>query len=363
MSTIALADSDSGADADRRTKFAGGGFVGLLWLTWRQHRWTLVGAVVVAAVLTAWMAYLAADMTSLYHQCHNKSCQEGTSQYAALNGAFGPIKVTSYLLGAVEFLPLIGGLFLGIPLLAREHEQRTIVLAWSQDVSPARWLWTKLALLGAVVAALTAVVSAEADHLAHVRSTVDDSSMFNGLAFLVSGMVPLALGVSWFAVGVALGAATRRTLPAAAAALAAFIALFAVVQWRYPYFMKPLHHFSTIQVGPLVKAGMGPTRISHNALIVDPGGRFDIGSHANGIYDASGHPMSATALSKICPIDSAPDFLPCAAQHHLQTMSTYQPGSRIPDFHLILIGGYLGIGALALLAAWLLVRRTSLSIG
>lgn len=29
-----------------------GGFFGLLWLTWRQHRWTILGALIIAAVLT-----------------------------------------------------------------------------------------------------------------------------------------------------------------------------------------------------------------------------------------------------------------------------------------------------------------------
>jgi hypothetical protein len=41
----------------------------------------------------------------------------------------------------------------------------------------------------------------------------------------------------------------------------------------------------------------------------------------------------------------------------------YQPSSRIPDFHLILIGGYLGLGAIAVAVVWWLVRRTSLSAG
>jgi hypothetical protein len=34
-----------------------------------------------------------------------------------------------------------------------------------------------------------------------------------------------------------------------------------------------------------------------------------------------------------------------------------------PDFHLILIGGYLGLGAIAAAILWWLVRRTSLSAG
>jgi hypothetical protein len=55
---------------------------------------------------------------------------------------------------------------------------------------------------------------------------------------------------------------------------------------------------------------------------------------------------------------------PCPApQRHLTTLLRYQPGSRIPDFHLILIGGYLGLGAVAAALLWWLVRRTSLSAG
>jgi len=41
----------------------------------------------------------------------------------------------------------------------------------------------------------------------------------------------------------------------------------------------------------------------------------------------------------------------------------YQPGSRIPDFHLILACGYFGLGAITVAAVWWLVRRTSLSAG
>jgi ABC-type multidrug transport system permease subunit len=49
-------------------------------------------------------------------------------------------------------------------------------------------------------------------------------------------------------------------------------------------------------------------------------------------------------------------------QRHLMTLLRYQTGSRIPDFHLILIG-YLGLGAVAAVILWWLVRRTSLSAG
>ena len=54
---------------------------------------------------------------------------------------------------------------------------------------------------------------------------------------------------------------------------------------------------------------------------------------------------------------------PCYFNHHLQLHLEYQPGSRIPDIHLIVATGYLGLTAVALAAVWLIVRRTNLSAG
>ena len=101
-------------------------------------------------------------MTTINDECGNTACPGGSPHAASLAGAFG--------LSALSRLPdhhrharaAAGRVFLGIPLLAREHEQRTLLLAWSQDITPQRWLWTKLALLGALTAAVGAPVSAAA---------------------------------------------------------------------------------------------------------------------------------------------------------------------------------------------------------
>ncbi|MEE4545101.1 hypothetical protein V2S66_24425 [Streptomyces sp. V4-01] len=346
------------AGGDSTTTGQGGGLAGLLWLTWRQHRWALAGSVLLAAALTGWIAYLAADMTALHHQCHDLPCASGSTQEAALTAPFGPLRVANDLLQVVEFLPLLVGMFLGVPLLAREHEQRTLLLAWSQDVSPARWLWTKLALIGTVVAVLTAALAAVCDHLAHVMADVSEGGLFDGSMFLDSGMLPLALGVAWFAVGVALGAGIRRVLPAVVGAVAGYAALLAVVEWRYPTFETPVSRFRPI--APLGDAGpIG----SVNDLKIKGGFRIGPGEVQN-LYDSSGHAVDYTRLKGLCSTDLGPDtLLPCLSRHHMQTFVKFQPADRIPQFHLILACGYLGIGALALAAVWLIVRGTSLSAG
>ncbi|MFI0938234.1 hypothetical protein [Streptomyces sp. NPDC021020] len=340
-----------------------GEFSGLLWLTWRQHRWALLCAVGLTVVLTGWLAWLGHEMTVYLHQCHDRPCLPGTPQDAALSSETGPFRVADHLLQFVEYEPLLIAVFLGVPLLAREHEQRTLLLAWSQDVSPQRWLWTKTALLGGCTALCTAAISLAADRVARVMSDVSGGGLFDGDTFLDSGMLPLALGVAMFAVGVALGAVIRRVLPAAMAAVAGFVGLFVLVGYRYPYLMTPVSRFRAIGDGTSDPGPVG----GPNALKVS-GGITLSPDRVGNLYDAAGRPLDAAGLRRMCPFtvpdDFAPDrLLPCMTRHHLMTRLVYQPADRIGSFHAILASGYAGLGVLALAAVWLSVRRTSLTAG
>jgi hypothetical protein len=348
MST--LTDSKHPAFAANPGRSRGGArLTDLVWLTWRQHRAVIIAGLTLAAVLTGAILVLAARITTINHECGNTACPGGSAQAASLTGAFGLSELSNYLSIVVLFLPLLAGAFIGIPLLAREHEQRTLLLAWSQDITPQRWLWTKLALLGALTAAVGAAVSAAAGRLADVLGIATGHSLFYGNAFLVTGMVPLAQSVVWFIAGVALGAAYRRTLPAIFTGLVAYVGLYFLVQWWYPTFMTPL----TV-LAPITSDGQSITaRLGTNVLAIDQ----------NGIYNPSGHPVSQ--LQALCPSGpgSASTSNQCLAEHHFTTLLSYQPGTRIPDFHLILIGGYLGLGLIAAATVWWLVRRTSISAG
>lgn len=345
MSTLTHTDHSAPAENPDRNR-GGARLIDLVWLTWRQHRAVIIAGLTLAAVVIGAILYLAARITTINQECGNTVCPSGSAQAASLAGAFGLSELSAYLTIVVMFLPLLAGVFLGVPLLAREHEQRTLLLAWSQDITPQRWLWTKFALLGALTAAVGAAVSGAGGHLADVTSIATGHSLFYGSGFLVTGMVPLAQSVAWFVVGVALGAAYRRNLPAIFTALVAYIGLYFLVQWVYPTFMTPLTALVPI-------TGDGTSLTSHLGTNILP-------INQAAIYDASGH----AAVPSLC--SSGPGNAlnnQCLAQHHFKTLLSYQPGSRIPDFHLILIGGYLGLGVIAAAIVWWLVRRTSLSAG
>ena len=347
----ALSTPGSTTPAAYRGRGRGGArLADLVWLTWRQHRPVIVAGLAVAGVVTGSVLYVAARIATINQECKNTACPPGSAQAASLTGLFGLTNLSIYLTIIVLFLPLLTGVFLGAPLLAREHEQRTLLLAWSQDITPQRWLWTKFALLGVLTAAAAAAVSAAATHLAHVVSIATGKSLFSlfsGAGFLVTGMLPLAVQtVAWLAVGVALGAAYRRTLPAIFTALTGYIAVLFLVLWQYPSLMTPL-----TALVPVSGNQDFTSRLGANILVVHQG--------MNTIYDASGHAMNPAAVQSLCPSLNSD----CPAQHHLMEALRYQPASRIPDFHLILACGYFGLGAIAVAVVWWLVRRTSLSAG
>jgi hypothetical protein len=352
----ALSTPGTTAPAAYRGQGRGGArLTDLVWLTWRQHRPVIVTGLAVAGAVTGSMLYVAARIATINHQCGNTACPPGSAQAAPLTGLFGLTNLSIYLTIIVTFLPLLAGVFLGVPLLAREHEQRTLLLAWSQDITPQRWLWTKFALLGVLTAAAAAAVSAAAGHLEATVSIATGKSLFSlfsGTGFLVTGILPLAVQtVAWLAIGVALGAAYRRTLPAIFTALTGYIAVLFLALWQYPSFMTPL-----TALVPFTGNQDFTSRLGANILVLHQGG--------DTIYDASGHAITRAAVQSLCPQGNSPSSNDqCLAQHHFMEPLRYQPGSRIPDFHLILACGDLALAAIAVAVVWWLVRRTSLSAG
>jgi hypothetical protein len=108
------------------------------WLTWRQHRWALIGSLALTALLVSWLLCVSHDMTTLYNQCRETHCSKNTPKGSVLWAGNGPILQAEILVLIVQYTPLLIGVFVGVPVLSREYEQRTLLLAWSQDVSPMR---------------------------------------------------------------------------------------------------------------------------------------------------------------------------------------------------------------------------------
>ena len=326
---------------------------GLIWLTWRQHRWTIVISAALTVILAVLMVMTASRLGSMAAHCAAPGvrCTRASTEPA-------PSRAT-YLMNSVVFLPVLAAVFWGVPLLAREFEQRTLPLAWSQDVSRQRWLFGKTAVMTVLVGAMAGLLAGLSEHLAHQYHAYTGQSLFDGTQFQAGGWLPLTLAPAWLAVGIAAGAATRRVLAAIAVVAGLWITRMVLMVQARGHFMAPLtslHPFS----GPdddrsaTTNAGAGTTSFP-NDMNLDGGSPPFVDSH--------GAVHSARQVMDGWCSDSRTDILSCVRGHDIVgKISKSQPAGRMGTFHLIENGINLGLLVLALAVAWWCVKRTRTTV-
>jgi hypothetical protein len=180
-----------------------------LRLVWRLQRWEFAFLVIGGLGLAAVALWQAFDMRSMLTGCGTPSAAPACQfVYPFQNTNGNVVQLTQMQIGLA---PFIAGLLLGVPIVAREVEHRTALLAWPLVGSRSRWLaWRVLPALtiGVIVMAVLAVA---ADLMARAYLPKSD------LGFLDHGSrgVPLVMrAVVALALGVALGALIGRVLPA-----------------------------------------------------------------------------------------------------------------------------------------------------
>jgi hypothetical protein len=132
-----------------------------------------------------------------------------------------------------EGLPLamvIIGVLVGAPLVAREVEQRSQLVAWTQSITRRRWYTTKIGVL-ATGLALAGLFAGFANNWLQTPLTRGGLTRSRWPWFFSIGVIPAAETVLAFALAVAMGAWLRRTLPAIGAALVGFLAIFLLTGW------------------------------------------------------------------------------------------------------------------------------------
>lgn len=215
----------------------------MIWQTWRQHRGEALGAALAAVAFGVLALWHGVPMRRAYGRDGVEACQlmaqridERCSRVLdSFRESFAslPDQVATWL----PFLPAVAGILIGAPLLAREFEQGTWQLAWTQSVTKSRWLLSTFALvLGGVTAAsvaLAAVISWWFEPLAPHAFTQEK---FNHGLLAFPSYVLLAVGI-----GIAAGAVLRRTIPAAAITLVGFLAVRLPVEFALrPRYRQPL---------------------------------------------------------------------------------------------------------------------------
>jgi hypothetical protein len=118
------------------------------------------------------------------------------------------------VMAAMAVLPLLLGILVGSPLVASEIETRTATIAWSLGASRRRWLVNRLLILGVGFAAVLVVPAVIADLLAAVRPPGYDMSTATLVDYGLRGPLVVFRGAAAFSIGVLVGLAIGRVLPA-----------------------------------------------------------------------------------------------------------------------------------------------------
>ncbi len=136
-------------------------------------------------------------------------------------------------------IQVLTGIFWGAPLLARELENGTYRLVWTQSITRTHWLATKITLVGLASIAVAELLSVMVSCWFSPIDEVNMKRLAQGV-FDERGIVAIGYAAFAFALAVTAGALIRRTLPAMAATLIAFVGVRLIVTyWLRPNLISP----------------------------------------------------------------------------------------------------------------------------
>jgi hypothetical protein len=306
----------------------------MTWVAWRQQRPATVAAAILLAVAGPVLLVSGWQVTSLARDSGLAACVAAGADCQVLTEAFanryGPLLEPVSLLGAL--LPVALGMLFGGPLLAREFEQGTHRLAWTQSVTRSRWLTARLAMAAGVLVVVAAVA---AGLLTWWWGRFDQLGISRRAALERGSLVPVATAVLAFAIATAAGALLRRVVPALAAGLLAVLVVAAALSLAAQSWLPPQ-----------------PLTIAYPAGQPSPRAGLDDQVLSSGYRDRAGRDLSAQAVDRLCPGTAGQALDRCLTANGIERIDRYQPASRAWQLALARSALYLVVAALFLVLAW-----------
>jgi hypothetical protein len=327
----------------------------MAWVTWRQHRLTLIG---VPGLLGALAVYLLIAGLRSHHAyaaliaCHpagSLRCGNLGAEFSSTYWAQADI-----VLIFLNLAPALIGAFAGAPVLARELETGTYRYAWTQGFGRERWTIAKLALLAVTITAAAGALSQLYTWFFQPFLSQEDTNVLAATVFDTRGIAFAAWTLAAFAIGALAGVLIRRIVPAMVVTLGAYAGL-ALATWLFlrEHYLPPLvtrqpgFSFSTRPA-----AGSSPWVL--RSWFTGPGGRPASQSAIDRLlraYQPGGRSAQASPANGLAQV---------LAQHGYTQWTSYIPASRFWPMQFI-EGGWLLALSLLLLAAtvWLVRRRAA----
>jgi hypothetical protein len=284
------------------------------FLVWRLHRhqvyWAGAALAVILILLLVTGATMANDYHTFFATCSaTQSCSDAGSVLFRGDGAIID------LVNATVIVPLLFGLFWAAPLVAKEYEEGTQNLAWTQGVNRRHWLSTNVVWIFVAAAAWAGALTALVSWWRSPENALSGSFS----AFDIQGIVPVAYAVFAVALGLAVGSMFRRVLPAIATTLGAFFAVRIITAT----YIRPHYLAAVTRILPFAfsNSGVPPTAWTLSGGLVTP----------NGHHIGDGISL-VPAACQVGAFGEKGITQKCLAAHGWQTWITFQPASRFWAF-------------------------------
>lgn len=316
----------------------------------RQTRWLLrlhrpalcvwAGLVLVVSATLLWLGGPLTDAAAAAWRQYDACGTAATCAYDQ-SAILRYKDVLQYATVAVLAVPFLVAAWAGATLTSRELETGTARLAWTQSVSPARWLAAKLAVPAALIAVGTGLLVG-LYHLAwsagRGRSINSAKPWYDIPTFYAGGPTTVALALAGLAAGALVGLVWRRSLPALITSVVTTAGVFGVIHLALPYLWPSVIRASSLRLD--APAGTGLTvdagvLTSTGARLTDPGCGSSRWPHCRATYD------------KLDAVSYYRDYHPFSHYWPLQLTTTALT---------------LAIGALLALAAFRMLKRRTVGI-
>ena len=340
----------------------------LAWAVGRSHRTALIW-------LGLWLLASAAGMLVAgiqLHRLYAAEIQHGCLGRSAWSGVCRPLQSTfglgwpqNYTLQAILYLqvvPVIIGVFVGAPLLAREYTAGTVRFAWTQGIGRTRWAVATLGLLASAVAVVACLLGLllQWSLLPVAAQTSRFADRWEPGVFNATPLTAATGAVLAFAIGVMVGALIRRVVAAMAVTAVATIIVANLMYNRLHYWLvgQGLRQARDLAFGANGNVGIpsvGPIDIHETVGRSVPGpagGWLDQGWYTG----PDGHRLSNGAVTALLNKHAGTGSAWLTRLHDSFWVS-YQPASRYWLYQLILAGGTLLAALLLAIATIALIRH------
>ncbi|WP_326952217.1 ABC transporter permease [Amycolatopsis sp. NBC_01286] len=218
----------------------------MIWLTWRQYRRQAWFTLAVLGALAAIVIPTGLAMHAKYEDSGLAACRAALGQASMITQTASVANCESLAhqfqqqFGGMVFvavlfviLPVLVGVFFGAPLIAREVEQGTHRLVWTQGVSRLHWALVKFGLIGSITAVLAVGYALGVSWW--FEPLVSATGRLGYFAFDVQGVVPVVYTLFALALGIFAGTYWTKVLPAMGISLVGY----AVVRVAIEVFARP----------------------------------------------------------------------------------------------------------------------------